>query len=74
MVTGVLRLPLAQIVGQTWHPRQDHSRPGAQKTSLAGVPGGLTEKPIRSAASNDKIRHMTKIWNAGWAMKELGWA
>lgn len=22
----------------------------------------------------NKIRHMTKIWNAGWAMKELGWA
>jgi len=22
----------------------------------------------------DKIRHMTKIWNAGWAMRELGWA
>lgn len=21
----------------------------------------------------DKIRHMTKIWNAGWAMKQLGW-
>ncbi len=21
----------------------------------------------------DKIRHMTKIWNAGFAMKELGW-
>jgi len=21
----------------------------------------------------DKIRHMTKIWNAGWAIKELGW-
>lgn len=21
----------------------------------------------------DKIRHMTKIWNAAWAMKELGW-
>jgi hypothetical protein len=21
-----------------------------------------------------RIRHMTKIWNAGWAMKELGWA
>jgi predicted ester cyclase len=20
-----------------------------------------------------KIRHMTKIWNAGWAMKDLGW-
>jgi hypothetical protein len=19
-------------------------------------------------------RHMTKIWNAGWTMKELGWA
>jgi len=22
----------------------------------------------------DKIKHMTKIWHAGWAMKELGWA
>ena len=22
----------------------------------------------------EKIKHMTKIWNAGWAMKELGWA
>ena len=22
----------------------------------------------------DKIRHMTKIWNAPWALKELGWA
>jgi predicted ester cyclase len=21
----------------------------------------------------DKIGHMTKIWNAGWAMKALGW-
>jgi predicted ester cyclase len=21
-----------------------------------------------------KISHMTKIWHAGWAMKELGWA
>lgn len=22
----------------------------------------------------DRIRHMTKIWNAGWAIRELGWA
>lgn len=22
----------------------------------------------------EKIQHMTKIWNAGWAMRELGWA
>ena len=22
----------------------------------------------------DKIRHMTKIWNAGWTLRELGWA
>ena len=21
----------------------------------------------------DKIRHMTKIWNAGWALKQVGW-
>jgi len=24
--------------------------------------------------ADGKIKHMTKIWNAGWAMKELGWA
>ena len=24
--------------------------------------------------AGDKIRHMTKIWNAGWAMRQLGWA
>ena len=23
--------------------------------------------------ADGKISHMTKIWNAGWAMKELGW-
>jgi predicted ester cyclase len=23
---------------------------------------------------NGRIRHMTKIWNAGWAMRELGWS
>jgi steroid delta-isomerase-like uncharacterized protein len=23
--------------------------------------------------SDGKIRHMTKIWNANWAMRELGW-
>ena len=22
----------------------------------------------------DKIRHMTKVWNAGWSLRELGWA
>jgi predicted ester cyclase len=22
----------------------------------------------------DRIRHMTKIWHSGWAVKELGWA
>jgi len=24
--------------------------------------------------AGDKIRHMTKIWNAPWAMRDLGWA
>ena len=23
--------------------------------------------------AGDKIRHMTKIWNAGWAIRDLGW-
>ncbi len=25
------------------------------------------------AFEDGKISHMTKIWNAGWAMRELGW-
>ncbi len=24
--------------------------------------------------ANDKVSHMVKIWNAPWAMRELGWA
>jgi hypothetical protein len=32
------------------------------------------ERKSVSAYEGDKIRHMTKIWNAAWAMKELGWA
>ena len=24
--------------------------------------------------SNGKVSHMTKIWNDGWALKQLGWA
>jgi predicted ester cyclase len=45
-----------------------------------GGPVAPTRKSTRSDYvyvmdfANGKIRHMTKIWNAGWAMKELGWA
>jgi hypothetical protein len=28
---------------------------------------------IAHVFAGDKIRHMTKIWHAGWAMKEVGW-
>jgi predicted ester cyclase len=44
-----------------------------------GGPCPPTGKSVRSdyvyvmEFEGDKIRHMTKIWNAGWAMKELGW-
>ena len=24
-------------------------------------------------SANDKVAHLTKIWNAPWAMRELGW-
>ena len=44
---------------------------------------GGTVPPTGKSTSSDyvymmefqdgKISHMTKIWNAGWAMKELGW-
>ena len=45
-------------------------------------PGGPCPPTGRSTTSDyvyimqfdgDKIRHMTKVWNAGWAMRELGW-
>ena len=45
-------------------------------------PGGPMEATGKSTSSDyvyvmnfqdGKIIHMTKIWNAGWAMKELGW-
>lgn len=29
---------------------------------------------ILSMDANDKIEKMVKVWNAGWAMRELGWA
>ena len=36
--------------------------------------GTKTDYVYVMAFEGDKIRHMTKIWNAGWAMRELGWA
>ena len=47
--------------------------------SAEGGPLPPTGKSTRSdyvyvmEFEDGKIRHMTKIWNAGWAMKELGW-
>ena len=45
-----------------------------------GGPVAPTGKSTRSDyvyamefAPDGKIRHMTKIWNAGWAVRELGW-
>jgi predicted ester cyclase len=44
-----------------------------------GGPCAPTGKSVKSdyvyvmQFDGDKIRHMTKIWNAGLAMKELGW-
>lgn len=45
-----------------------------------GGPVAATGKSVASdyvyvmAFDGDKIQHMTKIWNAGWAMRELGWS
>jgi SnoaL-like polyketide cyclase len=45
-----------------------------------GGPCAPTGKSVKSdyvyvmQFHGDKIQHMTKIWNAGLAMKELGWA
>ena len=45
-----------------------------------GGPVPPTGKSLRSdyvyvmAFDGDTIRHMTKIWNDGFALKELGWA
>ena len=49
-------------------------------THLAGGPVPPTGKTTRTdyvyvmQFDSGKIAHMTKIWNAGLAMKELGWA
>jgi hypothetical protein len=45
-----------------------------------GGPSAPTGKSTRSdyvyvmLFEGDKISHMTKIWNAGMALRELGWA
>lgn len=49
-------------------------------THLAGGPCAPTGKTTNTdyvyvmQFAGDKIAHMTKIWNAGHALKELGWA
>ena len=47
-------------------------------------PGGPVDPTGKQTASHyvyaitvnddNKVSHMVKIWNAGWALKELGWA
>ena len=34
----------------------------------------VTEYVYAMEFDGNKIKHMTKIWNPGWTMKELGWA
>ena len=46
----------------------DHAHMHAVPVPADGVLEILTEE-----FDGDRIRHMTKIWNAGWALKELGW-
>jgi hypothetical protein len=49
-------------------------------THLAGGPRPPTGKTTRTdyvyvmQFQDDRIAHMTKIWNSGHALKELGWA
>ncbi len=49
-------------------------------THLAGGPVPPTHKTVVTdyvyvmQFSGDKISHMTKIWNSGNALKQLGWA
>jgi predicted ester cyclase len=45
-----------------------------------GGPVPPTGKPVAADyvyvmefGDGDRIRHMTKIWNAGWSLRELGW-
>jgi len=47
--------------------------------SGAGGPGAPTGKTVDTdyvyvmEFDGDRVRHMTKIWNDGWAMRQLGW-
>ena len=36
--------------------------------------GKTVESDYVMAFEGDKIRHMIKIWNADWALQQLGWA
>ena len=61
------------------------SRSSAAYAAFSGThtgPGGPCEPTGKKTSSDyvyvmqftgDKISHMTKIWHAGLAMKELGW-
>ena len=55
--------------------------PSAGASSESGLTGGSSSAGRRTSTDyvyvmqfqGDKIVHMTKIWHAGLAMKELGW-
>ena len=52
----------------------------AATRSLAGGPVPPTHRTTRTdyvyamEMRGGKVAHMTKIWNSGYALKELGWA
>jgi len=48
------------------HSGQGGPRPPTGKSTM-------TDYVYVMEFEGDKIRHMTKIWNASWAMRELGW-
>jgi hypothetical protein len=40
---------------------------------LQASPSDGSAEKVQLTAEGDRIRHMTKIWHCGLAMKELGW-
>jgi predicted ester cyclase len=47
--------------------------PPTGKSTITDYVYVITDYVYVMQFDGDKIRHMTKIWNAGRAMRELGW-
>src|ERR1700756_5907811 len=62
------------------HFGEVHPQKNRAVSDMQGKEGGLLGRKISTdyvyimQFDGDRIAHMTKVWNAGLALKDLGWA